>query len=58
MFILGRGTGGAGQALRNLQSPAAAVSPTADGITEGKKTLQRRGHGFVLGIWRNVAEKG
>ena len=50
MFILGRGAGYAGQALRNLQSLAAAVSPAADGITQGEKTLNRQGHSFVLGI--------
>jgi len=50
MFILGRGAGYAGQALRNLQSPAAAVSPAADGITQGEKTLNRQGHSSVLGI--------
>jgi hypothetical protein len=50
MFILGRGAGYAGQALRNLQSLAAAVSPAADGTPKREKTVNQRGHGSVLGI--------
>jgi hypothetical protein len=51
MFILGRGAGYAGQALRNLQSLAAAVSPAADGTPKREKTVNQRGHGSVLGTW-------
>jgi len=42
MFILESGTGSEEQASRNVRSPAAAVSCTADGICNGEKTLNQQ----------------